>query len=80
MSTPDDVPFEELVQRLEALVERLEGKELPLEDALAAYQEGVELARLGHHRLEAAERRLEELSGDGKLVERAATVEPEDEP
>jgi exodeoxyribonuclease VII small subunit len=64
--------FESMVERLEALVERLENEELPLEDALAAYQEGVRLARAGHARLDAAERRLRELRGES-LVD----VEPD---
>ncbi|MGF1511983.1 MAG: exodeoxyribonuclease VII small subunit [Myxococcota bacterium] len=61
-------PFEELVRQLEAIVDRLEREDLPLEEALEAYQEGVRLARLGHHRLDDAERRLEQLSSQGKLV------------
>lgn len=67
--TPEeDGTFESMIGRLEALVDRLENEELSLEEALAAYQEGVRLARAGHARLGAAERRLEELRGE-TLVE-----------
>jgi exodeoxyribonuclease VII small subunit len=59
----DELTFEDLVERLEETVRRLEGDQLSLDDALQTYQEGVRLARAGHGRLEAAERRLEELVG-----------------
>ncbi len=50
--------------RLEQLVAELEAGELPLEQALARFEEGVRLARLGAAHLERAERRVEELLGD----------------
>lgn len=59
----DELSFEALVERLEDTVNRLEGDQLSLDAALATYQEGVRLARAGHGRLAAAERRLEELVG-----------------
>lgn len=59
----EELSFEDLVERLEATVSHLETDQLSLDDALAAYQEGVRLARAGHERLETAERRLEELVG-----------------
>ncbi|HXR07488.1 MAG TPA: exodeoxyribonuclease VII small subunit, partial [Candidatus Acidoferrum sp.] len=40
------LPFEEALQRLEAIVEALEAQDLPLESLLARYQEGAALAQL----------------------------------
>jgi exodeoxyribonuclease VII small subunit len=57
--------FESALERLEAIVERLEGGELPLEDALRAFEEGVTLSRRCSAELEAAERRIEQLVGGG---------------
>lgn len=71
---PEDLPFEALVEALEATVNRLEGDQLSLDEALATYQRGVELARLGHARLQTAERRLEELVG----ADRARTLDPDE--
>lgn len=59
------VDFETLMKRLEAVVARLEEDDLPLEQAIEAYEAGVGLVRLGHARLEEAERRLEELTAQG---------------
>jgi exodeoxyribonuclease VII small subunit len=55
--------FEAALASLEAVVARLESGELELEQALAAFEEGVALARRCSSSLEAAElriRRLEE--------------------
>jgi exodeoxyribonuclease VII small subunit len=50
--------FEEALSQLEALVARLEAGDLPLEEALRAFEEGVRLTRLCAARLEDAERRV----------------------
>jgi len=50
--------FEEALSQLEALVARLEGGDIPLEEALRAFEEGVRLTRLCAVRLEDAERRV----------------------
>jgi exodeoxyribonuclease VII small subunit len=56
--------FEQILARLEAVVERLEGGDLPLQESLAIFEEGIRLSRLGAQRLDDAERRVEELLGD----------------
>jgi len=50
--------FEDALSQLEALVARLEAGDLPLEEALCAFEEGVRLTRLCSARLEDAERRV----------------------
>lgn len=63
-STPTAKPsFEASLERLGAIVEHLEGGELPLEEALRLFEEGVKLARAAQTRLDDAERRVEELLG-----------------
>ncbi len=57
--------FEQALERLEGLVEELESGELPLERALGAFEEGVGLSRRCAEALDLAERRVEELIGDG---------------
>jgi exodeoxyribonuclease VII small subunit len=64
-SAPSGAPslasFEQALASLEALVARLESGELPLEAALAAFEEGVALTRACNERLDGAERRIAEL-------------------
>jgi len=71
-ATPtESLGFEGALERLEDLVERLEGGDLPLETALEAFEEGVALTRQCADRLAAAERRVETLAREGsRLVER----------
>lgn len=61
---PDDLTFEQALQRLEKIVTTLEDEPPELERALDAYEEGTTLARHCLDRLEAAELRIEELSLD----------------
>lgn len=55
--------FEEEVRELGGIVERLESGELPLDESLALFERGVALARHAQARLDAAEKRVEELLG-----------------
>lgn len=55
--------FEASAERLGAIVKHLEGGDLPLEEALRLFEEGVKVARAAQARLEAAEKRVDELLG-----------------
>jgi len=54
----EELKFEEALRRLEAIVERLEAGDLPLEEALGAFEEGVRMVKLCSRRLNEAERRI----------------------
>lgn len=56
--------FEEALSRLESLTQSMQG-EMPLEDALAAYQEGNELVRYCQTKLAQVEQKLQVLGADG---------------
>ena len=59
-----DIKFEDALLRLEEIVDRLETGELPLEDSLKVFEEGVALARHCSKYLEEAEKRIELLTKD----------------
>jgi exodeoxyribonuclease VII small subunit len=61
MSDPEKPKFEDVILRLEKLVESLETGGLSLDQALEVYEEGVHLARAGNEMLEGAEKRIDEL-------------------
>jgi exodeoxyribonuclease VII small subunit len=74
--TAGDLTFEGAMERLEGIVDRLESGELPLEEALAAFEEGVSLSRRCAGELDAAEQRIDVLiEQNGGLA-----TEPFDEP
>ena len=56
--------FETALAQLEALVGQMESGSLPLDQSLAAYQKGVELARICQRRLDQAEQQVKVLQGN----------------
>lgn len=56
--------FETALVELEQIVSRLEGGELPLEEALNEFERGVQLARQGQVKLQQAEQRVHILLSD----------------
>jgi exodeoxyribonuclease VII small subunit len=58
--------FEAALQQLEQIVQRLEKGELPLEESLRLYEEGIRLSRVCHAKLEEAEGKIEMLMKDGR--------------
>jgi exodeoxyribonuclease VII small subunit len=67
-SPKEEARYEDIVLRLTKVVERLEGGGLSLEESIAAFEEGVQLARAGANKLEEAERKVEQLLDDGRSV------------
>lgn len=61
--------FEDALSQLEERVRRLEAGDLPLEDALALFEQGVELARTCHDHLEEADQRIAALARGRQGVE-----------
>ena len=55
----DPARYEEIVARLGKVVERLEGGGLSLEESIAAFEEGIRLARAGAKKLDEAEKKVE---------------------
>lgn len=77
-----DLKFEECLTRLEQIVTALEAGNLPLEDSLKVFEEGVTLARQCSRYLDDAERRIEILAKDesGTTTTRPFAWRGEDEP
>lgn len=53
--------FEEAMDQLEAIVAKLESGDVPLEQAIELFQEGMRLSRLCGSKLEQVERKIEML-------------------
>ncbi|MCR6096664.1 exodeoxyribonuclease VII small subunit [Salipaludibacillus agaradhaerens] len=60
--------FEESMEALENLVEKLEKGDVPLEEAITMFQEGMTLSKECHDRLQKVEKQMAEvLSEDGEI-------------
>jgi exodeoxyribonuclease VII small subunit len=69
--------FEEALKGLEEIVQRMESRDLALEESLRLFEEGVRLTRVCSERLDEAERKIEILTRDEKGSVRAKAVDPE---
>lgn len=64
ISLPEDLTFEQAMERLEEIVKTLEADSCGLEEALKQHAEGVALSRFCMERLNAAEMRIENLHSE----------------
>jgi exodeoxyribonuclease VII small subunit len=77
----DNVPFEQALKKLEAIVEAMESEELPLETLLARYEEGTRLARICQAKLAEADLKIQQLEKNaaGELTLKPAPPELSEE-
>ncbi len=70
--------FEEALKRLEAIVERIDSDEVELEQAIKAYEEGVQLRDHCERKLNEAQERISKISIKSGEIE--AVPSPGDDP
>ena len=58
--------FETAMKRLEEIVAKMESGDLPLDESLKLFEEGIKLSRVLNKKLEEAERKVEVLVKDEK--------------
>lgn len=76
-----NIKFEEALAELEQQVQLLESGELPLEEALSAFQQGVALSKVCMDRLNTVQQEVEKIvvtSGDDDEYELEAFADLED--
>lgn len=74
--------FEVAIKRLTEIVSTLERGDLPLEESLRLFEEGVQLSRVSQARLDSAEKRVEQLlsvDGEGRARTTAFATTADDE-
>jgi exodeoxyribonuclease VII small subunit len=76
MEEVNKLSFEEAMSKLEGIVERLEEGDVPLEEAIAIYKDGMELSKLCHDKLKSVEEQLAQIiTEDGRRESFAITEE-----
>lgn len=63
-----EVSYEQAMEQLEQVLRRLDAGDLPLEDAISCFQDGLEYIKICQAKLTAAEGKLKILRG-GEFVE-----------
>nr|WP_295972315.1 exodeoxyribonuclease VII small subunit [uncultured Bacillus sp.] len=67
MGEEKSLSFEEAMEQLEKIVDRLEEGDVPLEEAISIYKNGMELSQLCHEKLKGVEEQLTQiLTADGQ--------------
>lgn len=75
-----DVCFEEALDKLELIVKQLESGELPLEESLEKFAEGMKLSQTCLHKLDQVEKNIDKIiqSQQGKIIEKPLNLLEED--
>ncbi|MGB8170034.1 MAG: exodeoxyribonuclease VII small subunit [Chthoniobacteraceae bacterium] len=72
--------FEIAITRLEQLVEEMDSANLPLQDLITRYEEGVQLVKVCEERLKEAEKRIEIITRNAAGKPGLAEFEPDGRP
>lgn len=66
----DEIKFEEALNKLEGIVAKLEDGDVPLDQALTLYEDGVKLSGICQQQLQQAQQRVAMLEDNGQLITR----------
>lgn len=77
MTDQKDKTFEEAMTELEEVVEKLEQGDVPLEEAIGMFQEGMALSKLCHEKLEKVEKQMDQILHEDGEIEVLAFQEEE---
>lgn len=68
MSNEKELTFEEAMEQLEGIVDKLEEGDIPLEKAINYFRDGMNLSKLCHDKLQQVEKQMDQiLREDGEL-------------
>ena len=65
----EDLTIEESLQELDLIVQRLESREISLEDSFVMYQKGMELLRQCSDKIDTVEKKMLKINEDGGFSE-----------
>ena len=62
-----DMTYEKAIARLEHIIEQLESNEIPLEESIALFQEGIELSKYCDDKLKNIQEKVAQIYENGQL-------------
>lgn len=77
MANDKNISFEEAMTKLEKIVDKLEEGDVPLEEAIIFYKEGMELSKLCHDKLKSVEEQLTQIITEDGRTETFSITEEE---
>lgn len=75
MSKQKELSFEDAMEKLEEVVEKLEQGDVPLERAISMFQEGMSLSKLCHDKLKNVENSMDRILHEDGEVEQTTFQE-----
>ena len=75
--TDENLQFEEAIEKLESIIERIESEQIPLEELLKDYEEGTKLLKLCRDRIDGARQKVDKINKE--LTNGSVTRESLDE-
>ncbi|NCG28445.1 MAG: exodeoxyribonuclease VII small subunit [Verrucomicrobiales bacterium] len=60
--TDGNLQFEEAIEKLESIIERMESEQIPLEELLKDYEEGTKLLKLCRDRIDGARQTVDKIN------------------
>tara|TARA_Y100001934_G_scaffold31057_1_gene34461 strand:- start:147 stop:407 length:261 start_codon:yes stop_codon:yes gene_type:complete len=60
----DDLHFEDAIERLEKIIEKMENERVPLEEMLKDYEEGTKLLSVCKEKINIARKKVEKINKD----------------
>ncbi len=63
----EDMTYENAVKRLEEIIEKLENNEIPLEDSISLFQEGIQLSQYCDNKLKTIQSQVAQIYENGQL-------------
>ena len=75
-----NLKFEQAVEKLEGMIEKIESGELSLDDSIKSFEEGMKLVQFCEEKLNEAQGRLEKLvkNEKGELKPKAFTIDDDE--
>lgn len=77
MTKKQEITFEEAMENLEKIVGQLEEGDVPLEEAISIYKQGMDLSRICHTKLKTVEEQLTQILREDGELENFAVQEEE---
>ena len=62
-----ELTLEESFERLDELVEKLEDRDIPLEESFRIYKEGMDLLKKAGEKIDLVEKKMQQINADGEL-------------
>lgn len=63
-TTKSDLHFEDAIERLEEIIEKMENERVPLEELLKDYEEGTKLLSVCKEKINVARKKVEQINKD----------------